>query len=189
MPIQRHSFRLTKAALNSFVLTFIGFVALFNTGWWAALETSANSQQSSSPTPTPKPISAAELAKLRWIEGAWRGTGDGQSPFFERYHFENDTTLVVESFADETLNKVTDVSRYELKDGQFSNQGEGARWRATQITDDVASFEPVAKARNSFRWQRESKDVWKAVLEWPATGSRPAGQRVYRLERWPLVKR
>jgi len=43
-----------------------------------------------SPAPVPKQITPAELAKLRWIEGAWRGTGGEVPPFFERYKFENE---------------------------------------------------------------------------------------------------
>jgi hypothetical protein len=41
------------------------------------------------------------------------------------------------------------------------------------------------KARNSFRWQRETADSWKAVLNWPAANGKPAGERVYNMERWP----
>ena len=71
--------------------------------------------RSPSPTnhaPQPKTLTAADLTKLRWIEGSWRGTGDVDKPFYERYKFENDTTLVVESIADETFKKVNDVSRF-----------------------------------------------------------------------------
>ena len=135
-----------------------------------------------------KPISGAELAKLHWIEGTWRGTGDVEKPFYERYHFEGDSTLVVESFADETLGKVDDVTRFELRDGTFGNWGDGPRWAATLITDDAITFEPVARARNTFRWQRQSKDLWQAILDWPASEGKPARRRNYRMERWPPPK-
>jgi hypothetical protein len=130
-----------------------------------------------------KPITAADLKQLRWIEGAWRGTGDVEKPFFERYRFDGDTALVVESFDDESLGKVTEVTRFELRDGKLGNWGEGARWVATQLGEDSVTFEPTAKAKNTFRWQRESADVWKAVLDYPATEGKPARQRVYRMER------
>jgi len=62
---------------------------------------------SSTPTallsPTPKQITPANLAKLHWIEGTWRGTGGDVPPFYERYKFENDSTLVVETLTDETF--------------------------------------------------------------------------------------
>ncbi len=133
-------------------------------------------------------FSTADLAKLRWIEGTWRGTGDVDSPFYERYRFENDSTLVVETFDNDKVEKVTDVSRFELKDSQFGNGGQDSRWAAITIDDGSITFEPVAKARNSFRWKRESKDLWIATLNWPAVDSKPARQRVYKMERWPPAK-
>ena len=97
--------------------------------------------------------------------------------------------LVVESFSDETLSKVDDVTRFELKDQQFGNQGEGSRWVATELDDNSITFAPVFRARNTFRWEKESKDVWKAILRWPATESSPAKQRVYKMERWSVPKK
>ncbi|MCA1557167.1 MAG: hypothetical protein LC731_01350 [Acidobacteria bacterium] len=148
----------------------------------------ALAQNGTAQTVKPKTIKTSELAKLRWIEGTWRGTGDVDKPFFERYYFENDSTLVVESYTDETLSKVSDVTKFELKDGQFGNGGEGARWAATELDDNAVTFSPIARARNTFRWQRESKDLWKAVLDWPAADGKPARQRVYRMERYSYTK-
>ena len=142
----------------------------------------SSASPAATPTSTPVTISSAELKKLKWIEGAWRGTGDVDKPFFERYRFENDTTLLIESFDDETLSKVSDVSRYELKDGQFGNTGD-VRWVATKFDDKSITFSPVAKARNSFIWASESTDVWQATLTWPANDKSPARQRVYKMER------
>jgi hypothetical protein len=148
----------------------------------------SSSVVATSPSPVTTRITPADLAKLRWIEGSWRGTGDVDTPFYERYRFENESTLLVDSFPDEKLTKVDDTTRFELKDGQFGNAGEGSRWIATAIDDKSITFEPVSKARNSFRWTRESADLWKAVLKWPATGNSPAKERVYRMERWPHTK-
>jgi len=41
------------------------------------------------------------------------------------------------------------------------------------------------KTKNSFRWQRESDNVWTAIITWPAAEGKPARQRVYKMERWP----
>ncbi|MFN2502099.1 MAG: hypothetical protein ABR530_08815, partial [Pyrinomonadaceae bacterium] len=38
-------------------------------------------------------LTAADVAKLKWIIGDWRGSGENQKPFFERYRFENENTL------------------------------------------------------------------------------------------------
>src|SRR5262245_15543529 len=80
--------------------------------------------------PTPAKLTAADLEKLRWIEGTWRGTGDADKPFFERYRFENATTLAVDSFDNEKLEKVTDTTLFELKDDEFGGGSEGSRYVA-----------------------------------------------------------
>lgn len=136
----------------------------------------------------PKRVTEAELKKLRWIEGTWRGTGDVEKPFFERYYFENETTLVVEGFPDETVSKANDVTRFVLKDGQFGNEGEGSRWAASQLDENAITFVPLAKARNWFRWERRSQDEWKAVIGFPASDKGPARERVYKMERWSAPK-
>lgn len=132
-------------------------------------------------------FTTADLAKLRWIEGTWKGSGTDQGAFFERYRFENETTLAVDSFSDEKLDKVTDTTRFQLKDGQFGNDGggDGSRWVATAIDAQGITFEPAAKAKNSFRWERESADKWRATLNWPAKEGKPARERIYNMERIP----
>jgi hypothetical protein len=142
-------------------------------------------QPSVAQTPPLKKFSASDLEKLRWIEGSWRGTGDVESPFFERYRFENESTLAVDSFTDEKLTKIDETTRFELKDGQFGNGGDGSRWIASAIDDRGITFVPLLKARNSFRWQRESDNTWTAILTWPAAEGKPERKRVYKMERWP----
>ena len=143
---------------------------------------SQTSQQSAAPTPQPKTITAADLTKLRWIEGSWRGTGDIDKPFYERYKFENDTTLLVEELEDEKFDKVRDASRFELKDGHFGKFGADAGSVAIALDDNSITFAPTGKARNSFRFQRESADSWKAILNWKDADGTPK-ERVYKMER------
>ena len=130
-------------------------------------------------TVTPKIVTTAELQKLKWIEGTWRGTGETQPPFFERYRFENDSTLVMEELADESLSKVNSTTRYELKDGRFGTD----RAVATALDDTSITFSPLISGRNSFKWQSESRDTWKAILTLPATAKAPAKETIYKLER------
>lgn len=134
-----------------------------------------------SAAPKPQQLTAADLKNLRWIEGSWRGTGGGVPPFFERYRFESPTILIVETLEGE---KVTSTSRYELKDGEFSSGAEASRAVATAFDDKSITFEFAARQRGSFRWERVTPDSWKAVLNWPASNNRAAGERVYQLERW-----
>ena len=140
---------------------------------------SSQSQVSPAPAPSPMNITTNDLKKLRWIEGTWRGTGVTQPPFFERYRFENDSTLVMEELADESLSKVNSTTRYELKDGRFGTD----RAVATALDDTSVTFSPLIAGRNSFRWQSESRDSWKAILTLPATASAPAKETIYILER------
>ena len=148
------------------------FVLLF-----AACHHSPDAQTTRTET---KKFSTADIAKLRWIEGTWRGSGADQAPFFERYRFENESTLAVDTFPDEKLEKVDDTTRFELKDGRFGN---GA-YVASAIDDNGINFDPVT-AKNSFRWERVSANVWKAILKWPAQGDKPTRERVYNMERIP----
>lgn len=141
--------------------------------------------QQSFQAPKPITLTAADLQKLRWIEGSWRGTGVNQPPFFERYRFENDTTLAVDHFEDETLAKVTKTSRYELKNGEFRSTSSSRGYVATSLDDSSIKFDPLTVGSNSFIWKRESKDSWTAILSWTASGDKPAGERIYNLERWP----
>jgi hypothetical protein len=142
----------------------------------------AQKASTQSPSPSPKAINAADLTKLRWIEGSWRGTGDEQSPFFERYKFENGSTLVVETLADETLSKVTDVSRFELKDGHFGSGTNESGSVATALDDNSITFQPLGKG-NSFRFQRESENSWTAILNWTDKAGAPK-ERIYHMVRW-----
>jgi hypothetical protein len=136
----------------------------------------------------PARLEAEEVAKLRWIEGSWRGTGDVEKPFYERYRVEADA-VIVEGFEDEEFTKSTGATRFELSEGEMGGGNEGWRWVVTNLDENSVTFGPVAKARNSFRWERVSADEWRAVLEWPATADKPARRRVYKMERWPPAGR
>jgi hypothetical protein len=110
-------------------------------------------------TAKPKMLTVADLQKLRWIEGSWRGSGVDQPFFNERYRFENETTLAVDTLEND---KVTDTTLYVLKDGEFGGGSQGSRYVATALDDNSITFDPVVKATTSFRWQRETKDAWKS---------------------------
>ncbi len=175
---------------QQFVVLLVTSLVLFSVASCARNPAGAPAQDASWRKPILKNITPADLAKLRWIEGSWRGTGDIDKPFYERYKFENETTLAVESFDDDKFSKATDISRFELKDGEFGSTGpDGSRSAASDIDAISVTFEPVAKSRNSFRFQRESENSWKAILTWPATDKAPAGQRNYLMERWPPAEK
>ena len=133
------------------------------------------------PTPSNR-ITAADIAKLKWIEGTWRGM-DGDKPFYERYQIEG-TTLVVEGLKADG-SRDGEPGRFELKNGEFG-QGEGnKRSAASEITADYIQFVPAVPGKmNRFRFERQSNGTWRAVLEWPATADKPARQKIYIMEPW-----
>ena len=163
--------------LTSLLLMFVCCAALVS-----ACSKSGNNQggPGAAITPSPATISTADLEKLKWIEGTWRGTGgEVQKPFYERYHFENPSTLVMEELADENATTASRTTRYELKDFKFGSD----RYVATALDEKSITFSPLAAGRNSFRWQSDSTDAWTAILTLPATSTTPAKETVYKMQR------
>jgi len=150
----------------------------------------ATETPAASATPS-KSITDADVAKLKWLEGNWRGM-DGDKPFYERIRFEG-TTMVVETLADGTFEKVSNTSRFELKDGEFGNTVGDQRSAASSIADNAVQFvpgpirqpdgtvSPVVKG-HTFRFEKQSDGTWNAVLETPATNAKPAATKVYKME-------
>jgi hypothetical protein len=147
------------------------------TGWLAGSCASAQTADD------PDTITRAEFKQLRWIEGSWRGSGVGQSPFFERYSFPNDTTLAVEHFADSTFARVTETSYYVLAHGTLASTNPQRRWQAKTITARDALFGPMVGVTNSFLWRLESADAWTAVILLPETPTKPRRERIYNMVR------
>jgi hypothetical protein len=172
----------TRSYRASIVIALFVFAACTNN------EASREGQKNKAdgpPQATPsKAFTAADVAKLKWIEGTWRGM-DGEKPFFERYRIE-ETAMVVEGLTDESVSKVESTDRFELKDGEFG-KGEGEkRSAASAITADYIQFVPAVPGRgNNFRFERQADGTWNAILEWPATAEKPARQKVYKMEPWP----
>jgi len=156
----------------------------------AACSSGAGQKNATASAPDTKPqatpsnkFTAADVAKLKWIEGAWQGM-NGDEPFFERYRIE-ETAMVVE-----TLKKDGSVDgppeRFELTNGEFG-KGEGdKRSAASEITDTFIQFVPAVSGKgNNFRFLKQPHG-WDAILEWPATADKPARTKTYRMDRWYL---
>jgi hypothetical protein len=136
-----------------------------------------------SPAPTPaKAFTVTDVARLKWIEGTWRGL-DGDKPFYERYTLE-ETAMVVESLKEDG-SPDGEPGRFELKDGEFG-KGEGdKRSAASEITGDYIQFVSAVPGKgNDYRFARQVDGTWHAILEWSATAERPAGRKIYRMEPW-----
>ena len=138
------------------------------------------------PAATPsKDFTPADVAKLKWIEGTWRGM-DGDKPFFERYKIE-ENAMIAEGLKEDG-SASGDPTRFELKNGEFG-EGEGdTRSAATEITDSYIQFVPAVPGKgNSFRFERQSDGTWIALLEWNTADKSPQ-KKLYKMEPWPLKK-
>jgi hypothetical protein len=157
----------------------IGITIFTSSGCGQAVGNNAENPQPQS-TPS-RSFTAADIAKLKWLEGTWKGM-DGDKPFYERYRFEGDSKMIVEGLAEGTL-AVTETTLYELKDGEFGHTDEkGNRAAASSITADDVQFVPVNRSGNSYRFERQPDGTWRAVLEWPANNNKSAGQKIYKME-------
>src|SRR5688500_5754069 len=117
-------------------------------------------------------VRPADMAKLRWIEGEWRGSGGGYDAFYERYTLDGDSVLRQYSFADSAFGQVVDSSTVRLYgDSLFSESGE-RRYVASALRDTSVTFAPYARALNSFTWRRTSDTTWVAILT-PVDTTRP----------------
>jgi len=108
----------------------------------------------------------AQFASLRWIEGTWRGRLPDGGAFYERYRFVDDSTIVMQAFADSTLSATSDSARIVLRDGTVADEGGAARWAATRLDSSGVAFAPIEGATNSFTWTRDRADRWTATLTW-----------------------
>ena len=124
---------------------------------------SACSQANNSATKST--FTSADFEKLRWLEGTWRGSGaNGQDPFFERYHFDGDNKIAIDSLSDATSSKVDNQGSIYLENGEIIHKNGSMVWVASRSDGSLIEFVPKEKATNAFAWQKESADVW--TFEW-----------------------
>ena len=145
-----------------------------------AADTSPSASQPAQARPEPGQFSRQDFARLRWLEGSWRGRLPDGKYFHERYHFLDDSTIAMHGFADSTFASATDSSRITLRGQTIANEGAAARWVATTLDSSSVSFAPDRGASNHFVWSRESRDRWTATLR---SAGEPPRLTVYQMER------
>ena len=161
-------------------LPFAGMLALWT------LDPHRAEAQSDSPIQRgqPKtPFATADFAKLRWLEGTWRGTSPGQSTTYERYRFVNDSTIEITYFADSTLGREAGSGRVYLTVGRIYHTFGPGRWGATRVDESGVYFIPQTNARNTFAWTHTSHDAWTSTLRTGASGREIV--TVYEMRRVP----
>lgn len=107
-----------------------------------------------------------DLNKIKWIEGKWRGT-HRTKPFYEIYHFTNDTTLEIISY-DWNGKDSANSSKTSLhwKNGAYY-LGDQSNWKVTAITDSTIVMIPNYKASNDIVWKYHDSASWDAILNNP----------------------
>jgi hypothetical protein len=147
----------------------------------AFLSVSRTDGHSQSP-PTPATVTPAQFNSLRWLEGTWLGTQNGENPFYEGYRFINDSTIRTFTLQDSTARQPSDSGAIILKHGVVSSGSGNTLYVVTALDSTSVHFEPVRNARNSFTWTRTSPDSWTATLQWTDQQGTPQ-QRIYRMRR------
>lgn len=104
-----------------------------------------------------------DLKKIKWIEGKWKGLYNG-SPFYEIYHFSNDSTLLITSYEwngkDSSKSKPGEVY---FKNGAYW-LGEKQNWKVDSITDNHIKMLPNVEAYNDIVWRFTDSLHWDAIL-------------------------
>jgi hypothetical protein len=142
-----------------------------------------NAQQPNGSAKTELVVGRDDLQQLRWIVGSWRGEADGQTAFYERYRFVDDSTLVADTYSDSKFRSMKGSIRYELRDRRIKTRGGNGQWIAVGLDSLSAAFRPLAGATNDFLWQRHDADEWMAVWAWPPTPDRPARTVTYHMRK------
>lgn len=110
------------------------------------------------------PFSAADLAKVRWLEGTWEATAPGETTIYQRYHFVDDSTVQITYYRDPALAQETGNGRLYLTVGRVYHTFGPSRWAATHVDSDGLYFVPQTTARNSFAWEYKSPDSWTSTM-------------------------
>ena len=108
-------------------------------------------------------FSLQDFARLRWLDGSWRGRLPDGGYFYERYRVMDDSTIAMRGFPDSLFARVTDSSTIGFRGGTIASEG-GSRWVATRLDSSAVDFASARDASNNFTWVRESPDRWTATL-------------------------
>ena len=113
--------------------------------------------------PVPAKFAIADFQTLRYLEGTWKGMQPNGSPFYESYHFVNDSTLLQASHTDSTFKTKSDSSLIIFRNGAVLDSSFTGRTSvAEKLDSSVVDFR--AGPNYHFTWTRQNADAWKAIL-------------------------
>lgn len=106
------------------------------------------------------PFSAADFAKLHWLEGTWSGTAPDESPIYARFHFASDSTLEIAYYRDESFAQPGGTGRVYLTVGRIFHTFGPGRWGASNVDSSGVFFVPQLSTHSSLAWAYQSPDSW-----------------------------
>jgi hypothetical protein len=113
---------------------------------------------------TAQPYGKADLKKIQWIEGKWKGLYNGK-PFYEIYQFVNDSTLETITYEwDGKDSSKTTKSYLYFKDG-FYYLGDKQNYKVVSIAENEIKMLPNAEAYNDIVWKYRDSTGWDAILK------------------------
>jgi hypothetical protein len=130
----------------------------------------------------PAAVTAAQFQTLRWLEGTWRGTGEGVSPFFERYRFVDDSTIRRYTYVDSSFAQISDSGTTALRGAGVTGGDPEPEWQVTSVDSTGWHFESLREAGRGFTWSRIRDGTWTARLVWRDAQGNPR-VRFYTLTR------
>jgi hypothetical protein len=137
----------------------------------AALATVAcEGRRPSTAAPVPLAVTTSQFQQLRWLEGAWRGSGGGYDGFFEGYRWVDDSTIRKYEYADSTLVVVSDSGAITLRGGEVRSASVRSSYVVIALDSSSVTFAPERGATNGFVWRSTGPAAWTARLTWDSAG-------------------
>lgn len=128
-------------------------------------------------------VALDEFGRFDWIEGRWRGADGAGAPFFEAYHFLNDSTIRSYDYPDSTFTTASDSGVIRLRGDSVTSGGETPRWVAVRFDSVEAEFVAIGDSRRGFTWTYTGPGRWSARLRWDSAGV--GRERVYQMHARP----
>ena len=110
------------------------------------------------------PFGAPDLAKVKWLEGSWTGTAQGESSIYQRFKFVDDSTVEITYYRDSAFGEPSGNGRLYLSVGRIYHTFGSNRWVATRIGNEGLYLVPQSTARANFSWTFVSPDAWTFTM-------------------------
>ena len=114
-------------------------------------------------------FSLDDFAKLRFLQGRWKGTNPDGKEFFEEYAQPEPGVLQSRRYDSAAFTDGADSAHISLNDGEVLSRWNEFTWRAAEIHPDAATFTPV-NAPGTFVWQVVDDATLEATQRWNADG-------------------